>query len=217
MPILANANHERFCREIVKARFRGNRQRAGIAYRAAGYTAKLEPADNAPADNCAYRLLGDARIQQRIGEIIRAMNKRHDVTEDSLLEELEQARQKAWISDNGASAMVQATVAKAKIAGLMIERKETGRPGDFENMSDDQLRAWIADRETRQQASNQATARPNTDSHESVPAEMQTETSAETAAIGVGAVNAESGVSGASPLSPTLDGLDAANKPQTRH
>jgi hypothetical protein len=31
----------------------------------------------------------------------------------------------------------------AKLHGLMIDRKETGRPGDFGSMADDQLREFI--------------------------------------------------------------------------
>jgi hypothetical protein len=32
---------------------------------------------------------------------------------------------------------------KATVAGLIVERKEVGRPGEFENMSIDELREYI--------------------------------------------------------------------------
>jgi hypothetical protein len=32
---------------------------------------------------------------------------------------------------------------KAKVCGLLVERKETGKPGDFDNMTVEELRAFI--------------------------------------------------------------------------
>ena len=68
--------------------------------------------------------------------------KRNEVTEDSLIEELEQARIAA-IEAQQASAAVAATMGKAKVCGLLVERKETGKPGDFDNMTEEELRAFI--------------------------------------------------------------------------
>ena len=68
--------------------------------------------------------------------------KRHEISEDSLLEELEQARLAA-LENQQASAAVAATMGKAKLCGMLVERKETGKPGDFDNMSIEELRAFL--------------------------------------------------------------------------
>ena len=135
---LKNPRHEAFCRHYVKH---------GVgrhAYVAAGYKASTEPQENAPADNCASRLLRTARVSQRIQELRIAMAKRQDINEDSLIDELEEARQVAKGVDN-AGAMVQATMGKAKLAGLLIERKEVGEAGEFARMSREELEAYIRD------------------------------------------------------------------------
>lgn len=102
--------------------------------------------------------------------------KRQDVTEDSLISELEEARGIAAV--NGQSgAMVAATMGKARITGHIIERKETGAPGDFERMSEDELRAFIKERmpqaiadseQTEAQAVSQANADSDSESVSSV-------------------------------------------------
>jgi len=48
------------------------------------------------------------------------------------------ARQVAEKARNG-SAMVMATLGKAKILGLIIDRREVGEAGAFDNMTDDEL------------------------------------------------------------------------------
>jgi hypothetical protein len=54
------------------------------------------------------------------------------------LAELEAARQVAEKAKNG-SAMAMATLGKAKILGLIIDRREVGEAGAFDNMTDEQL------------------------------------------------------------------------------
>jgi hypothetical protein len=54
------------------------------------------------------------------------------------LGELERARQVAEKAKNG-SAMAMATLGKAKILGLIIDRREVGEAGAFDNMTDEQL------------------------------------------------------------------------------
>ena len=58
--------------------------------------------------------------------------KRHEISEDSLLEELEQARLAA-LENQQASAAVAATMGKAKLCGMVVKRKETGKAGDLDN------------------------------------------------------------------------------------
>jgi len=71
------------------------------------------------------------------------MGKRADVTEESLLDELEEARISA-AENKQSGAMVAATMGKAKLTGLVVDRKEVGQPGDFERMNEQELRAFIA-------------------------------------------------------------------------
>lgn len=59
--------------------------------------------------------------------------KRHEVTVDSLVEELDEARDLARRTEQPA-AMTAATMGKARITGNIIERKETGAPGDFSSL-----------------------------------------------------------------------------------
>ena len=55
-----------------------------------------------------------------------------------LLSELEEARQLA-LKHRQPSAAVQATMGKAKILGLIIDRREVGEAGAFDNMTDEEL------------------------------------------------------------------------------
>ncbi len=43
------------------------------------------------------------------------------------------------------AAAVAASMGKAKIRGLIVDRREVGAPGEFEAMDADALRKWIAD------------------------------------------------------------------------
>jgi hypothetical protein len=87
-------------------------------------------------------LFKNAQIQGRIREIAATAAKRNEVAEDSLIAELEQARIAA-LEAQQASAAVAATMGKAKVCGLLVERKETGKPGDFDNMTVEELKAFI--------------------------------------------------------------------------
>jgi hypothetical protein len=42
------------------------------------------------------------------------------------------------------SAAIAATVAQAKLAGLIVDRKEVGQPGEFENMKAEELAEVLA-------------------------------------------------------------------------
>ena len=57
---------------------------------------------------------------------------------DTLLSELEEARQLA-LRLRQASAAVAATMGKAKILGLIIDRREVGDAGAFDHLTDEQL------------------------------------------------------------------------------
>lgn len=59
--------------------------------------------------------------------------RRHDVTVDSLVEELDEAKALAASLDQPA-AMTQAIMGKARVTGHIIDRKEAGAPGDFASL-----------------------------------------------------------------------------------
>jgi hypothetical protein len=61
-----------------------------------------------------------------------------EYTREKLLAELENARQVAEKARNG-SAMAMATLGKAKILGLIIDRREVGDVGSFDNLTDEEL------------------------------------------------------------------------------
>ena len=143
MGTLANPRHEKFARLVWAASAKDYRR--ALAYLAAGYRAKLDlsdPSRSWPADQAASRLAKSVKVKARIQEIAAMAAKRHEISEDSLLEELEQARLAA-LENQQASAAVAATMGKAKLCGMLVERKEAGKPGDFDNMTVDELKAFI--------------------------------------------------------------------------
>lgn len=80
--------------------------------------------------SAASRCLGDIKVQSRIKELQAIARDMALVSVGSLTEELEAARVKAMADDKGASAAVSATMGKAKLHGLLIEKAElTGKDG----------------------------------------------------------------------------------------
>jgi phage terminase small subunit len=123
MSALANLRHERFARAFIKTNV------AARAYLKAGYTANTRNA----LDASSSRLLGHAKVQSRIKELRRQMAARNRVTVDSLLQDL--ADDRALARDLGQpGAAIQATQLSAKLVGLLVDRKESGAPGDFAGM-----------------------------------------------------------------------------------
>jgi len=131
MPVLSNHKWEIFAQELAKGKT------GDEAYRLAGYK---------PSRANASTLKTNQSILNRIKEIQARGALRAEVTVASVLNELEEARQLA-MSISQPAAATAAAMGKAKVKGLIVERKEVGAPGDFDRMSDDELRNWIA-RET---------------------------------------------------------------------
>ena len=104
MTPLTNPRHERF----VQALFEG--KPAGTAYSEAGY---------APNDGNAIRLKGNERVQARLAELQAAAQKNSEVTVQSLLNELEEARSQAMTKDQMAAAC-RAIMGKAQLSGLLV-------------------------------------------------------------------------------------------------
>ena len=108
MSELKNVKHEKFCQFYVET---GN---ASEAYRRAF-------PDNTMKDNSlhveASRLLNSPMVSLRVSELRGEHKERHNMTVDDLIKELEEARQ-AGLEFESASAMVAATMGKAKLLGL---------------------------------------------------------------------------------------------------
>ncbi len=87
------------------------------------------------------RLLTNADVQAAVRAGQKKVARKNEVTVDSLMAELEQARKLA-LKEKQASAAVTATMGKGKLAGLLVEKhKHSGAIGayDLKNLSDDDL------------------------------------------------------------------------------
>lgn len=128
MVILSNPKHEHFAHLVAKG------ESAQKAYVVAGYSEQ-------GAAQSAARLLRDAKVCSRIAELQVAVNERVvEKTAYGLAEamaEVEEARQFAVSLDNP-NAVIAAVSLKAKLNGLLIDRKEI-RTGPLEATTDDEL------------------------------------------------------------------------------
>ncbi|CBX44514.1 phage terminase, small subunit [Erwinia phage phiEt88] len=113
---------EAFCQAYIET---GN---ASEAYRLSYAADKMKP--EAIHVN-ASKLLDNAKVALRVSELQGEIKQRHNVTVDSLLMELEEARQKALTAETPqSSAAVAATMGKAKLTGLDKQVVElTGKGG----------------------------------------------------------------------------------------
>jgi len=87
------------------------------------------------------RLLTDPRVMAAVRAGQQKVAKKAEVTVDSLMAELEQARKLA-LKEKQASAAVTATMGKGKLAGLLVEKhRHSGAIGtyDLTNISDEEL------------------------------------------------------------------------------
>jgi terminase small subunit-like protein len=99
---------------------------ASRAYALAGY----RPTTRNALDVSASQLLRTPKIKREIARRKAAMIKRADVTLDKLLQDLADDRELARRLEQP-SAAIAAVQLTAKLCGLLIERKESGQPGDF--------------------------------------------------------------------------------------
>lgn len=119
---------------------------AARSYMLAGYRASTRNA----LDVSACKLLRSSKVKREITRRKAAMLKRADVTLDKLLQDLAEDRALARKLDQP-SAAIAATQLTAKLCGLLIERKESGAPGDFAGAKTeaevvDQVRAELGDK-----------------------------------------------------------------------
>lgn len=106
---------ENFCMAYIET---GN---ASEAYRQAYEVSRMKPNS---IHVKASELLVNGNVTVRVKQLQTEHKMRHDVTVDSLCNELEEARNAAMeVGQNGAA--IQAVMGKAKLHGLGIEKRET--------------------------------------------------------------------------------------------
>lgn len=126
MPVLLNPRHETFAQAVAKGKS------AIEAYEAAGYK---------PHRPSASRLLTNANVAARVAELQGRGARKVEVTLESLAAELDEARSLA-LAEKQSSAAVQATMGKAKLFGLLIDKKQhSGAIGSYDltKVTDDDL------------------------------------------------------------------------------
>lgn len=128
MPALTNQRQERFC-QLIKRGIPPFR-----AYPMAGYKAHNgEP----------YRLRDNPRVKRRIAELTRHIAMKTRVTVESITDELNAVALNAT-ADKQHGAARSAIETKAKLHGLLVDRKESGAPGDFAGLqSADEVLALV--------------------------------------------------------------------------
>ena len=101
---------------------------ASEAYRRAYNAVRMKPA---VINVKASELLANGNVAVRVAELQAAHVERHEITVDDILRELEEARTMAATLDRPqVSAMVAASMGKAKILGFEVNRTEvTGKDG----------------------------------------------------------------------------------------
>lgn len=113
---------EKFCMVYVET---GN---ASEAYRKSYNCSNMKPES---INNKAYELLKKVEITARLDELRGEHAKRHNLTIDDLIKELEEARQAALSAMVvQSSASVAATMSKAKLLGF-LDKKEEDKSSDL--------------------------------------------------------------------------------------
>lgn len=119
MPALINQRQERFC-QLVKQGVPPIR-----AYPMAGYNEH----ESAP-----YRLCGNVRIKRRIAELTKGLAMKTRVTVESVTTDLRRIAEGAE-ADKQFGAAKGAVETMAKLHGLLVDRKESGGPGEFAGLT----------------------------------------------------------------------------------
>lgn len=129
---------EAFCMAYVET---GN---ASEAYRRAYDASKTK--DNVVHVK-ASELLSNGKVAVRVSQLQAVHQKRHEITVDDLVRELDEARRLALETEAPAAA-VSAIMGKGKLLGLIVDRKElTGKDGEsikIEAASTDELVSRIS-------------------------------------------------------------------------
>jgi hypothetical protein len=135
MPSQLTVRQERFVQLLHKG------TPAYRAYPEAGY-----PANNGKP----YRLKENERVKRRLEALQAPLMRKTQVTATSLVEDLREDRALAHATGQ-AGAAVSATMAIAKLCGMIINKSEIGAPGSFDQLGSiedivDRVRAELGDR-----------------------------------------------------------------------
>ena len=128
---------EKFCQAYLET---GN---ASEAYRKAYNALKMKPET---INRNAKALLDNSKIATRVKELKGIIADRHKITVDDLIEELDEARTIGLGAETPqASAAISATMAKAKLLGLIVDKVESKVTGKISvrEMTDAELEAEI--------------------------------------------------------------------------
>lgn len=111
MPALKNTRHERFAQELAKGKSQTE------AYTDAGYKGDV---------TAASRLSRNVKVQERVAELKERGAIRAEITLQTILDELEQARIAALGAETPqSSAAVSASLGKAKLMGFVVDKAMT--------------------------------------------------------------------------------------------
>ena len=125
MPTLQTPRREKYAQELASGKS------ATEAYERAGYAKN--------SGNC-IRLKANESVATRLAELQHGGAERAVVTVASLVADLEDDRQLARALGQLGPA-VSASMGKARILGLIIDRREVGEAGAFDHMTDEELMA----------------------------------------------------------------------------
>ena len=128
MPVLENTRHENFC----QARALGKTLEE--AYEEAGYK---------PCRKNAARLATTNDVKARMAELQHGAVQQFEITVESIAAELEEERKLA-LEWKQPSAAVAATVAKAKLGGLFVEKQSINVTHNYNLMTVEELKFEIA-------------------------------------------------------------------------
>ena len=128
-----NARQEAFCRGLAEGKSQSR------AYVDAGYSG-----DRLQADANAARLIAKDKVAaRRLAELRGEMAARSAITVDTIIFELDEARELAKRINNP-SAMVSASMAKAKLCGLAVDRSVVKVTDKYAMMSEAEIREELA-------------------------------------------------------------------------
>ena len=132
MAPLKNPKHELFCQQLALGKS------ASEAFVLAGF---------APSSGNACVLKAKQSVSDRLNELLRESEKTVletiEITRETILRELEDARKQAKDLQMPGAAW-QASMAKARILGLIVDRREVGEAGAFDSHTDEELIAEAA-------------------------------------------------------------------------
>ena len=133
---------EQFARLYVET---GN---ASEAYRQAYNADNMKPET---VTNEAYKLLQDPDISAMVDGLKEEARQRHAVTVDDLLSELEQARAAALAAPTPqSSAAVSATMGKAKMLGLLVDKAEIKAEAEISQVKQEERKCPLSQEEMQQ-------------------------------------------------------------------